>query len=93
MKTYTYISKNNFKLIDKPKPQLQDERDAIVKVTLASICSSDIHIKHGAVPHAVKGITGGDEMVGAVEQVGSAVTNVKVGDRVTVNIVINCFGQ
>ena len=90
MKAYTFISKNNFKLIDKPKPQLQDERDAIVKVTLASICSSDIHIKHGAVPRAVEGITVGHEMVGIVEQVGSALTNVKVGDRVTVNVETFC---
>ena len=56
---------------------------AIVKVTLASICSSDLHIKHGSVPRAVPGITVGHEMVGVVEEVGRAVTNVKPGDRVT----------
>ena len=64
--------------------------DAIVRVTLASICSSDIHIKHGAVPRAVKGITVGHEMVGVVEEVGSEVENVKVGDRVTVNVETFC---
>ncbi|MFR0769444.1 MAG: alcohol dehydrogenase catalytic domain-containing protein [Dysosmobacter sp.] len=56
---------------------LLHERDAIVKVTLASICSSDLHIKHGSVPRAVPGITVGHEMVGVVESVGSAVTHVK----------------
>ena len=61
MLTYTYISKNNFKLTDKSRPQLQDAHDAIVKVTLASICSSDIHIKHRAVPRAVEGITVGHD--------------------------------
>lgn len=50
MQTYTYVSKGKFELMEKPKPVLMDERDAIVKVTLASICSSDLHIKHGSVP-------------------------------------------
>ena len=57
--TYTYISKGKFGLIEKPKPTIQHERDAIVKVTLTSICSSDLHIKHGSVPRAVEGITVG----------------------------------
>ena len=90
MLTYTYVSKGKFALIEKPKPVLQHERDAIVKVTLASICSSDLHIKHGSVPRAVPGITVGHEMVGIVEEVGSAVTNVKPGDRVTVNVETFC---
>ena len=66
------------------------ERDAIVKVTLASICSSDLHIKHGSVPRAVPGITVGHEMAGIVEEVGKAVTKVKPGDRVTVNVETFC---
>ena len=90
MQTYTYISKGKFGLLDKPKPTIQHERDAIVKVTLASICSSDLHIKHGSVPRAVEGITVGHEMVGVVEEVGSAVTHVKPGDRVTVNVETFC---
>ena len=63
MQTYTYVSKGKFELMEKPKPVLMHERDAIVKVTLASICSSDLHIKHGSVPRAVPGITVGHEMV------------------------------
>lgn len=55
-------------------------------LTLASICSSDLHIKHGSVPRTIEGITVGHEMVGIVEEVGCAVTNVKPGDRVTVNV-------
>lgn len=90
MLTYTYVSEGNFQLIEKEKPVLLHERDAIVKVTLASICSSDLHIKHGSVPRAVPGITVGHEMVGIVEEVGSAVTNVKPGDRVTVNVETFC---
>ena len=90
MQTYTYVSKGKFELMEKPKPVLMHERDAIVKVTLASICSSDLHIKNGSVPRAVPGITVGHEMVGIVEEVGSAVTHVKPGDRVTVNVETFC---
>ena len=90
MLAYTYIRQGKFELLDKPKPVLLDDRDAIVKVTLASICTSDLHIKHGSVPRAVPGITVGHEMVGVVERVGSAVTTVKPGDRVTVNVETFC---
>ena len=90
MQAYTYVSKGKFELREKPKPTLMQERDAIVKVTLASICSSDLHIKHGSVPRAVPGITVGHEMVGIVEEVGKAVTRVKLGDRVTVNVETFC---
>ena len=77
-------------MLDKPKPEILDDRDAIVRVTLASICTSDLHIKHGSVPRAVPGITVGHEMVGVVEAVGAAVTRVKPGDRVTVNVETFC---
>lgn len=90
MQTYTYVSKGKFERREKPKPVLQDARDAIVRVTLASICSSDLHIKHGSVPRAVPGITVGHEMVGIVEAIGDAVTHVKPGDRVTVNVETFC---
>ena len=90
MLAYTYVNNGTFELLEKPKPTLRDDRDAIVKVTLASICTSDLHIKHGSVPRAVPGITVGHEMVGIVEQVGSAVTTVKPGDRVTVNVETFC---
>lgn len=90
MKAYTYLSQGHFGLINKPKPELQHARDAIVRVTLSSICTSDLHIKHGSVPRAVPGITVGHEMVGIVEQVGDEVHTVKPGDRVTVNVETFC---
>jgi len=77
-------------LIDKPKPTIIEPTDAIVRVTLGSICSSDLHIKHGSVPRAVPGITVGHEMVGIVEQLGAEVKGVSVGDRVTVNVETFC---
>ena len=90
MLAYTFKEKGKFELLEKTKPKLQDDRDAIVKVTMASICTSDLHIKHGSVPCAVPGITIGHEMVGIVEETGSNVANVKTGDRVTVNVETFC---
>lgn len=90
MLAYTYVRQGTFELREKPRPVLQHPRDAIVRVTLSSICTSDLHIKHGSVPRAVPGITVGHEMVGVVEETGSAVTHVKPGDRVTVNVETFC---
>ena len=90
MLAYTYIEQGRFELVEKPRPVLLDPRDAIVRVTLSSICTSDLHIKHGSVPRAVPGVTVGHEMVGVVEEVGNAVTSVKPGDRVTVNVETFC---
>ena len=90
MLAYTYIEQGKFELREKPIPEIKDSRDAIVRVTLGSICSSDLHIKHGSVPRAVPGITVGHEMVGVVEKVGADVTVVKPGDRVTVNVETFC---
>lgn len=90
MLAYTYVKKGVFALEEKPRPAIQDSRDAIVRVTLGSICTSDLHIKHGSVPRAVPGITVGHEMVGVVEETGTAITKVKPGDRVTVNVETFC---
>lgn len=90
MLTYTYVEHGKFEFREKPKPKLQHSRDAIVRVTLSSICTSDLHIKHGSVPRAVPGITVGHEMVGIIEEVGEDVTNLKPGTRVCVNVETFC---
>ena len=90
MLSYTYLSPGKFGLIQKPKPVLRHDRDAIVRVTLSSICTSDLHIKHGTVPRAIPGVTVGHEMVGIVESVGAEVSTVKPGDRVSVNVETFC---
>lgn len=90
MLAYTYVERGKFALLEKPRPVLLDGRDAIVRVTLASICTSDLHIKHGSVPRAVPGVTVGHEMVGVVEAVGPGVRKVRPGDRVTVNVETFC---
>ena len=86
----TYLAHGKFGLIDKPEPELLTGKDAIVRVTLASICTSDLHIKHGSVPRAKTGITVGHEMVGIVTAIGEDVKKVRVGDRVTVNVETFC---
>ena len=90
MKALTYLERGRFAVTEKPKPVVTDPRDAVVRVTLGSICTSDLHIKHGSVPRAVPGITVGHEMVGVVESVGAEVKTVRSGDRVTVNVETFC---
>lgn len=90
MKALAYTASGRFELIEKQHPAIIDQRDAVVRVTLSSICTSDLHIRHGSVPRAEIGVTIGHEMVGVVEKVGSDVTSVKPGDRVAVNVETFC---
>ncbi len=90
MKAVVYKGNGRIALEERPVPEIMDEKDAIVKVTLTTICSSDIHIKHGAVPRAVPGTILGHEFVGKVVKTGSAVKKVKPGDRVAVNVETFC---
>ncbi len=90
MQALTYIEDGVFKLTEKSKPTIQHPKDAIVRVTLSSICTSDLHIKHGSVPKALPGITVGHEMVGVVEAVGEEVKTIMPGDRVAVNVETFC---
>ena len=90
MRAVTYMGRDDFRLVDKERPSIIDDRDAVVRVTTASICNSDLHIKHGMVPRAVPGITVGHEFVGVVESVGSRVTHVSPGDRVAVCVETFC---
>lgn len=90
MKAVVYKGNGEIVLEEHPMPELLDDRDAVVKVTMTTICSSDIHIKHGAVPRAVPGTVLGHEFVGQVMEVGRAVKKVKPGDRVSVNVETFC---
>jgi alcohol dehydrogenase len=66
-----------------PKPQLMSNDEAIIKITTAAICGSDLHIKHGLLPGVEPGNLVGHEFVGVVTEVGSSVAKFKPGDRVT----------
>jgi threonine dehydrogenase-like Zn-dependent dehydrogenase len=77
-----------------PDPRIVNPRDAIVRVRATAICGSDLHLYGGFVPGMVKGDILGHEFMGEVVEVGDAVKNLKVGDRVVVPFPIacgNCF--
>lgn len=90
MKAVVYRGNGRIALEERPRPEIIDEKDAIIQVTLTTICSSDIHIRHGAVPRAVPGVILGHEFVGRVVETGSAVKKVKPGERVAVNVETFC---
>ena len=90
MKAVVYEGNGKLALEERPVPKLQEATDAIIRVTLTTICSSDIHIKHGAVPRAVPGTILGHEFVGVVEETGEAVRRFRKGDRVAVNVETFC---
>ena len=90
MKAVVFEKKGKLVLTERPRPCLERDTDVLVRVTLTTICSSDIHIKHGAVPNAVPGTILGHEFVGVVEETGKAVKKVKPGDRVAVNVETFC---
>ena len=90
MQSVVFQEEGTFALERRPVPALRCQTDAIVRVTLSSICSSDLHIKHGSVPRAQPGIIVGHEMVGVVEEVGDGVHSVRAGDRVAVNVETFC---
>lgn len=72
-------------LTRRPVPVVHKPGDAIVQVTRSTICTSDLHILHGAVPRAVPGIVLGHEFAGRVVAVGPGVTRLRPGDRVAAN--------
>ncbi|MDE5971267.1 MAG: alcohol dehydrogenase catalytic domain-containing protein, partial [Muribaculaceae bacterium] len=90
MKALTFIRPGLFEMTEKLKPEIVEPKDAIVRITASSICSSDLHIIHGSVPQAEPGVTLGHEMVGVVESVGPGVRKLKPGDRVAVNVETFC---
>lgn len=87
---YNKNSDKKIELIEIEKPKIIKDTDVILKVTLSSICTSDIHIKKGFVPRAVDKVVLGHEFVGVVDEIGSNVKNLKIGDRVAVNCETFC---
>jgi S-(hydroxymethyl)glutathione dehydrogenase / alcohol dehydrogenase len=90
MLAMTYKGPYRVKAVNKAMPEIEHPRDAIVRVTRACICGSDLHLYHGLVPDTRIGQTFGHEMVGIVEEVGRDVNAIKVGDRVVVPFSISC---
>jgi threonine dehydrogenase-like Zn-dependent dehydrogenase len=75
---------------EKDIPAIEHPNDAIVRVVRAAICGSDLHLYHGMMPDTRIGHTFGHEFIGIVEQVGSSVQNLQVGDRVMVPFNVYC---
>ena len=90
MKAATYVSAGNLQLIDQPKPVIKNPTDAIVRILKTTICGTDLHILGGDVPACKEGTILGHEGIGIVEEVGDAVTNFKVGDKVIISCVTAC---
>ena len=87
---YNKNSESKIELCERELPQILDPKDAIVEVTLSSICTSDLHIINGQVPRANNNIILGHEFVGKVIETGADVKNLKIGDRVSANCETFC---
>ena len=90
MKALILNETGNLEITERPVPKIIENRDVIVKVTLSSICTSDIHITKGFVPRAIPKTALGHEFVGEVVETGSEITNLKKGDRVAANCITFC---
>jgi threonine dehydrogenase-like Zn-dependent dehydrogenase len=75
---------------NRPMPEILHPQDAIVKVLRSCICGSDLHLYHGLVPDTRVGSTFGHEFIGEIVEIGSAIENVKIGDRVMVPFNVSC---
>ena len=90
MLAMNYRGPKRVRISEKPEPALKHPEDAIVRVTRSCICGSDLHLYNGNVPDTRVGMTFGHEFTGVVVEVGTDVTNVKVGDHVLVPFNVAC---
>ena len=90
MKAVVFHGVGDIRLDDVPEPKIQDSQDAIVRLTTTAICGTDLHMVRGTISDMVPGTILGHEGVGVVEEVGSAVRNVRKGDRVIIPSTIAC---
>ena len=90
MKATCWMGRNKVSVETVPDPEILNARDAIVKITSTAICGSDLHLYDGYIPTMRKGDVLGHEFMGEVVELGPAVTNLAVGDRVVVPFPIAC---
>ena len=90
MKALTWHGQGDVRVDTHPDPEIQDPTDVVIKITSTAICGSDLHLFDGFVPMMKEGDIIGHEPMGIVEEVGSAVTRLKKGDRVVVPFTISC---
>lgn len=90
MKAVVFHGINDIRMEERPVPVIQNPKDAIVRVVRSTICTSDLHIRNGAVPRAVPGIILGHEFAGEVVETGAEVTKLQAGMRVAANCETFC---
>ncbi|MGW0160400.1 zinc-dependent alcohol dehydrogenase [Mycobacterium sp. NPDC003323] len=90
MRAMVYRGPYKVRVEEKPMPTIEHPNDAIVRVTMAAICGSDLHLYHGMMPDTRVGMTFGHEFIGVVEEVGPSVRHLKRGDRVMVPFNVYC---
>jgi threonine dehydrogenase-like Zn-dependent dehydrogenase len=90
MRAVCWWGKGEVRVVDVPDPEIINPHDAIVRVTLTAICGSDLHLYDGYVPTMMRGDILGHEFMGEVVEIGPAVKNLRVGDRVIVPFPIAC---
>ncbi|WP_028652083.1 zinc-dependent alcohol dehydrogenase [Nocardioides halotolerans] len=90
MRAMVYRGPYRIRVEEKDRPRIEHPNDAIVKVQLAAICGSDLHLYHGMMPDTRVGHTFGHEFIGIVDEVGSSVQSLQVGDRVMVPFNVFC---
>jgi threonine dehydrogenase-like Zn-dependent dehydrogenase len=90
MKAVVFHDIGDVRLENVPEPKIQDQNDAIVRITSSAICGTDLHFIRGTMAGMKKGRIIGHEAVGIVEEVGSAVRNFRKGDRVIVPSTLGC---
>jgi threonine dehydrogenase-like Zn-dependent dehydrogenase len=90
MKAVTWQGKRDVRVEEVPDPTIQEPTDAIVKITTTAICGSDLHLYETLGPFMEPGDILGHEPMGIVEELGSGVTNLEVGDRVVIPFQISC---
>ncbi|WP_274995152.1 zinc-dependent alcohol dehydrogenase [Promicromonospora iranensis] len=90
MRAMVYRGPYKIRVEEKDLPRVEHPNDAIVRVTTAAICGSDLHLYHGLMPDTRVGSTFGHEFVGVVHDIGPSVRNLAVGDRVMVPFNIYC---
>ena len=90
MRAICWEGKRNIQVETVPDPKILNQRDAIVRISSTAICGSDLHLYNGLVPTMERGDVLGHEFMGEVVEVGRAVRNLKVGDRVVVPFPIAC---
>ncbi len=90
MKALTYHGTGDVRCETVPDPQIEDGRDAIIKVTACAICGSDLHLIGGFIPQMQSGDVLGHECMGEVVEVGRDNTRLKVGDRVVIPFTLAC---